>query len=249
MTESATSLQTLPGDLDPQHLPQHVAVIMDGNGRWAQTRHLPRFKGHEKGVEALKNLVRCCRDWGIGTLTVYAFSTENWGRPRPEVDFLMLLFERVLRKELAELIAEDVRIAFVGALDLLPPSLRQQIDQSMAATANNQGVLLNVAVNYGGRQEIIHVCKAIAQDVQRGAIAPEAIDENLFSRYLYTAGSPEPDLLIRTSGELRISNFLLWQVAYAEMYVTPTLWPDFDRQAFYTALLAYQQRQRRFGKV
>ena len=239
----------LPADLKRERLPRHVAVIMDGNGRWAKQRGLPRFMGHRRGVDALKNLLRCCRDWGVGALTAYAFSTENWGRPLEEVEFLMTLFERVLRQELREMMDEDVRIRFAGNLSILPDSLQAEIERAMAQTANNQGIQFTVATNYGGRQEIVQACRAIAQQVQQGLITPDDIDEALIDRHLYTAGVCDPDLLIRTSGEMRLSNFLLWQMAYGEIYVTDTLWPDFDLDQFHQALSAYQQRERRFGKV
>ena len=243
------SLLELPPDLDGQNLPNHVAVIMDGNGRWAKSRGLPRIRGHQKGVDALKDLLRCCKDWGIPALTAYAFSTENWGRPLTEVEFLMTLFERVLRRELAEMMAENVQIRFVGNLAALPPSLKAEIDHSMQSTQNNQGIKFTVATNYGGRQEIIQACRAIATKVERGLLHSEDINEELFETYLYTSGLAPVDLLIRTSGDMRISNFLLWQIAYGEIYVTPTLWPDFDRRGFHQAVLNYQQRERRFGKL
>ena len=243
------SLQQLPGDLNPQQLPQHVAVIMDGNGRWAKKRGKPRIVGHQRGVDTLKDLLRCCKDWGIPALTAYAFSTENWGRPQAEVQFLMTLFERVLRRELEEMKSENVKIRFVGNLADLPPSLHQEINRSMADTKDNQGTQFTVATNYGGRHEIIQACQAIAKKVEQGHLKAEAIDEELFEQHLYTQGIPHPDLLIRTSGEMRISNFLLWQMAYAEIYVTSTLWPDFDRTQFHQALATFQQRDRRFGKV
>ncbi|MDX2098442.1 MAG: isoprenyl transferase [Leptolyngbyaceae cyanobacterium bins.59] len=249
MTANPTALRELPPDLEPSKLPEHVAVIMDGNGRWAQRRGLPRVVGHRKGVDTLKELLRCCRDWGIQALTAYAFSTENWGRPLAEVEFLMTLFERVIRQELDELMAEDVRIEFIGNLASLPGSLQAEIDRSMAQTQNNKSIRFTVATNYGGRQEIVRACQEIAHQVQQGLIAPEMIDEAFFEKHLYTAGLANPDLLIRTSGEMRISNFLLWQVAYSELYVSDTLWPDFDRAEFHRALTAYQQRDRRFGKV
>ncbi len=243
------SLIDLPADLDRQKLPRHVAVIMDGNGRWGKKHGLARVFGHRKGVDTLKDLVRCCRDWGIPTLTTYAFSTENWGRPIEEVDFLMELFEVVLRRELAEMNAEQVRINFVGKLDGLPLALQNEIAKAEETTRHNQGIHWTVATNYGSRQEIVQACKSIAEGVKDGSIDPANIDEKLFDRHLYTHGTPDPDLLIRTSGEMRISNFLLWQLAYAEIHVTETLWPNFDRRAFHVALLDYQQRQRRFGKV
>lgn len=243
------SLIELPADLHRQLLPEHIAVIMDGNGRWAKRRGLPRIVGHQKGVDALKNLLRCCDDWGIKSLTAYAFSTENWGRPINEVEFLMTLFERVLRRELAEMMKEDVKIRFVGNLSALPLSLQKEIDYSMEQTKNNKGIKFNIATNYGGRQEILHACRAIASQVKQGKIDLNDIDEQLFENHLYTSGLSSPDLLIRTSGEMRLSNFLLWQMAYSEIYVTNTLWPDFNRKEFHQALLNYQQRDRRFGKL
>ncbi|MBS0016806.1 MAG: isoprenyl transferase [Arthrospira sp. SH-MAG29] len=249
MSRKPRVIHELPADLDRNRLPNHVAVIMDGNGRWAKRRGLPRTMGHRRGVDALKDLLRYCRDWGINALTAYAFSTENWGRPRSEVDFLMTLFERVLMRELEEMMEEEVRIKFVGNLQRLPDSLRECIEQSMENTRNNGGIVFTVATNYGGREEIVRACRAIANQVKQGDMEPEAIDGALFEKYLYTAGTCDPDLLIRTSGELRISNFLLWQIAYAEIYVTDTLWPDFNSHEFHRALCSYQQRERRFGKV
>ncbi len=249
MTAQQITFQNLPSDLLVERLPRHVAVIMDGNGRWAKRRGMPRIMGHRRGVDTLKDLLRCCRDWGIEALTAYAFSTENWGRPTEEVEFLMLLFERVLRRELKEMMEEDIRIRFVGNLSVLPPSLQTEINKSVEATQNNQGIQFTIATNYGGRQEIVNACKLIAEKIQSGQLQPNDIDESLFERHLYTAGLCDPDLLIRTSGEMRVSNFLLWQVAYSEIYVTETFWPDFDRTEFHRALSSYQQRERRFGKV
>ena len=246
---TAKLLQTLPPDLDRQRLPKHVAVIMDGNGRWAKQKGMPRIAGHRQGVDALKDLLRCCKDWGIAALTVYAFSTENWSRPAQEVDFLMVLFERMLRRELDEMCQEEVRISFVGDLDSLSKSLRNEIERSQNATANNQAIHFTVAINYGSRREIVKACRQIAEATLAGEVNPENIDENLFEQHLYTAGNHNPDLLIRTSGEMRLSNFLLWQMAYTEMYFTHTLWPDFNRSEFHRALVDYQDRDRRFGKV
>ncbi|MEH2108593.1 isoprenyl transferase [Nostoc sp.] len=249
MTAQQTKLQDLPTDLKQELLPQHVAVIMDGNGRWAKRQGLPRIMGHKRGVDALKDLLRCCQDWGIQALTAYAFSTENWKRPQEEVDFLMTLFQRVLRQELREMVEENVQIKFVGNLQDLPRSLQQEIFRSMEETKDNRGIRFSVATNYGGRQEILQACQAIAKLVQQGMLQPNEIDEQVFERHLYTAGITDPDLLIRTSGEMRLSNFLLWQMAYGEIYITDALWPDFDRAEFHRALCAYQQRERRFGKV
>lgn len=249
MTVESTALSELPADLRRDRLPEHIAVIMDGNGRWAKHRGLPRTMGHRRGVDALKEMLRCCKDWGIRALTAYAFSTENWGRSSEEVEFLMNLFERVLRKELREMVEEDVQIHFVGQLDELPRSLQNTILRSVEETHDNQTIQLTVAANYGGRQEIVQACRAIATQVQQGTLNPDDIDERLFERHLYTVETGNPDLLIRTSGEMRLSNFLLWQMAYAEIYVTDTLWPDFDRAELHRALCAYQSRDRRFGKV
>ncbi|MBD2354472.1 isoprenyl transferase [Tolypothrix sp. FACHB-123] len=249
MTAQQTQLQDLPPGLKRELLPKHVAVIMDGNGRWAKRQGLPRIMGHKRGVDALKDLLRCCKDWGIQALTAYAFSTENWKRPQEEVDFLMTLFQRVLRQELREMVEENVQIQFVGNLNALPRSLQEEISRSMAETKDNRSIRFTVATNYGGRQEILQACRAIAQKVQQGLLQPDEIDEAVFERHLYTAGIADPDLLIRTSGEMRLSNFLLWQMAYGEMYITDTLWPDFDRVEFSRALFAYQQRERRYGGV
>jgi len=249
MTVKPVLWQDLPPDLDPARLPGHIAVIMDGNGRWAQNKGLPRIMGHQRGVDALKGLLRCCDDWGILALTVYAFSTENWGRPLEEVEFLMTLFERVLRRELREMQEKNVQIRFVGNLLSLPLSLQEEIARSMAKTEENTGIKFTIATNYGGQQEILQACRAIAVQVKTGQLQPEEIDAGVIEKNLYTRGLSHPDLLIRTSGEMRISNFLLWQMAYAEIYVTSTLWPDFDRESLHQALLDFQQRQRRFGKV
>ncbi|MBD1933224.1 MULTISPECIES: isoprenyl transferase [Cyanophyceae] len=249
MTPKPTVLQNLPADLDETRLPKHVAVIMDGNGRWAKRQGLPRIMGHRRGVNALKELLRCCKDWGIPALTAYAFSTENWGRPLDEVDFLMTLFDRVLRQELREMVQENVKINFMGNLGALPRSLQAEIERSMTETQHNRSIQFTVAMNYGGREEILQACRAIATSVQQGLLQPDQIDEALFEKHLYTSNVGDPDLLIRTSGEMRVSNFLLWQMAYAELYITETLWPDFDRTEFHRALCVYQQRDRRFGKV
>ncbi len=239
----------LPIDLNSQNLPHHVAVIMDGNGRWATQQKLPRIAGHRQGARTLKELLRCSKDWGIKILTAYAFSTENWRRPTEEVDFLMILFEKMLRRELEEMHREGVRINFVGDLSALPKSLQNEMQRSMLETSNNRDIQFNVAVNYGSRKEIVSACRRVAGLVQKGEIKPEDISEDLIEKNLYTVDIPAPDLLIRTSGEKRLSNFLLWQMAYTEMYFTDTLWPDFDQAAFQQALISYQNRERRFGKV
>ncbi|NJK58687.1 MAG: isoprenyl transferase [Pleurocapsa sp. SU_5_0] len=230
-------------------LPNHVAVIMDGNGRWAKQRGLPRIEGHRRGANVLKEILRYCKDLGIKTLTAYAFSTENWGRPTGEVSFLMSLFERLLQKELKEMEEEEVCINFIGDLTPLPPSLQQEMHRSMERTKHNQGVFFNVAINYGSRHEMINACKAIAQKVQQGELSADSINDQTISQHLYTSASPDPDLLIRTSGEMRLSNFMLWQLAYTEIYVTETFWPDFDKNQLDRAIVSFQQRDRRFGKV
>ena len=239
----------LPPSLDPERLPAHVAVIMDGNGRWANQRGLPRVMGHRQGVEALKRTLRLCSDWGIGTLTAYAFSTENWSRPGEEVSFLMTLFEQVLAKELEALQKEQVRIRFLGDLTALPRGLQALIAEATERSAANTGIHFNVCTNYGSRSEIVQAAQALARQVQAGELDPDAIDENLLAAELHTAGQLDPDLLIRTSGEQRLSNFLLWQLAYAELHVTDVLWPDFDAAALTRALQDFQGRQRRFGGV
>jgi undecaprenyl diphosphate synthase len=242
-------LSKLPTTLDSQLLPQHVAIIMDGNGRWATKQGLPRVAGHRQGAKALKELLRCCKDWGIKALTVYAFSTENWRRPFAEVDFLLMLFEKLLKRELAQMHQEGVRVSFIGDLSALPESLQNQIGRSHIETAQNQEIYFNIAVNYGSRNEIARVCHQVASKVQQGELKLEEISESLINQHLYTANTTDPDLLIRTSGEMRLSNFLLWQMAYTEMYFTDVLFPDFDRTAFHQALLDYQKRDRRFGQI
>ena len=234
---------------DRTKLPNHVAVIMDGNGRWAKQRGLPRIEGHRRGANILKEMLRYCKDLGIETLTAYAFSTENWGRPVGEVNFLMSLFEKLLQKELREMEQEEVCINFIGDLTPLPQSLQQQMQRSMERTKNNQEVYFNVAINYGSRYEMINACQQIARKVQQGELSVEEIDDRIISQHLYTSASPDPDLLIRTSGEMRLSNFMLWQLAYTEIYVTDTLWPDFDSEQFDRAIASFLQRDRRFGKV
>ena len=236
-----------PEALDPRRMPGHVAVIMDGNGRWAKARGLPRVMGHRAGVEALKSTLRHCSDWGVEALTAYAFSTENWSRPGDEVNFLMTLFESVLQRELQALEQEQVRIRFLGDLDALPVKLQALIAEATQRTSANSGIHFNVCTNYGGRRELVRASQRLAERVARGELEPSQIDENALAAELFTAGEPDPDLLIRTSGERRISNFLLWQLAYAEIHVTDLCWPDFDAEALQLALQDYQSRQRRFG--
>ena len=239
--------EVCPAEINPQRLPAHVAVIMDGNGRWAQSRGLPRVMGHRAGVEALKATLRRCSDWGVKALTAYAFSTENWSRPGDEVNFLMTLFERVLERELQALEAERVRIRFLGDLEPLPSRLQSLIEEATQRTASNDGIHFNVCTNYGGRHELVIAARRLAERAASGELDPSEIDEHTLAGELFTAGEIDPDLLIRTSGEHRISNFLLWQLAYAEIHVTDVLWPDFDREALVGAFLDYQSRTRRFG--
>ena len=248
-TTTANASQPVPAGLDPARLPVHVAVIMDGNGRWAKQRNLPRVMGHREGVEALKRTLRLCSDWGIGALTAYAFSTENWNRPGEEVSFLMALFERVLARELQALEQEQVRIRFLGDLEPLPEGLQRLIADATERTAANTGIHFNVCTNYGGRAELVRAAQRLAQRCVAGELDPAAIDEQQLAAELHTAGECDPDLLIRTSGERRISNSLLWQLAYAEIHITDVLWPDFNQAALLDALLDYQGRQRRFGGV
>ena len=236
-----------PPELEASRLPKHVAVIMDGNGRWAAARGLPRVMGHQAGVEALKTTLRLCSDWGISALTAYAFSTENWSRPGQEVNFLMTLFDRVLQRELHSLEEEQVRIRFLGDLEALPELLQHRIQDATERTAQNTGIHFNVCTNYGGRRELVRAAQRLARQAAEGLIVPEEIDENSLAAELFTTGEQDPDLLIRTSGEQRISNFLLWQLAYAEIHVTEVNWPDFNAMALKQALMDFQSRQRRFG--
>ncbi|WP_295621777.1 isoprenyl transferase [Chamaesiphon sp. GL140_3_metabinner_50] len=243
------TLTKLPAILDPTKMPQHIAAIMDGNGRWAKQQGLPRIAGHQQGAKTVKSLLRCCKDWGVANFTVYAFSTENWRRPAAEVDFLMKLFEGLLDSELAKLHEEGVRVRFLGDRSQVPIGLQTMMDKSIATTEHNRAVTFNIAINYGGRHEILQACKSIATLIRAGELDPQSIDESVFTQYLDTTGLPDPDLLIRTSGEQRLSNFLLWQLAYTELYITNTHWPDFSNDEFMQAIADYQQRDRRFGKV
>ena len=241
-----------PRALDLARIPQHVAVIMDGNGRWAKKRALNRLRGHKAGIEAVRETIRCANDLGVRYLTIYSFSTENWKRPADEVVGLMDLFAKTMLAEVDELHAEHVRVMTIGDTSILPQETRDAFDAAWKKTKDNDGMTLLVAVNYGSRQEMLHAANAlmryaVLQAEETGEV-PQATEE-LFERGLYTAGIPDPDVVIRTSGEMRISNFLLWQIAYAELVVTPVLWPDFTRYDFLRALLDYQGRNRRFGAV
>lgn len=228
-------------------MPRHIAIIMDGNGRWAQKRLLPRTMGHRAGMGALKEIVRACSDLGIEVLTVYAFSTENWKRPFEEVDYLMKLLVEFMRKEINELHQNKVRIKVLGNYNNLPADCQMEIKDALQITGNNPGLLLNIALNYGSRQEILDAVKALAGKIAGGEIAADSISEATISDSLYTRDIPDPDLLIRTAGEMRISNFLLWQIAYTELWITECLWPDFSKDHLLQAILDFQQRDRRYG--
>jgi len=232
-----------------QPLPHHVAIIMDGNGRWARSRSLPRVAGHREGVKAARATVRAAARVGIGYLTLYAFSSENWARPAAEVNFLMRLLESSVDAELPGLMENNVRLRILGERDALAPGVRASVERATAATAGNTGLTLQIALNYGGRREIVRAIRALAGRVARGEILPSAIEEADVASALDTAGGPDPDLLIRTSGEYRLSNFLLWQVAYTELLVVPTLWPDFSARDLYLAVADFQHRSRRFGGI
>ena len=229
----------------PHQMPQHVAIIMDGNGRWALKRGLPRLAGHKAGTENLRRIIKACVEYGVKYLTIYAFSTENWGRPREEVVGLMRILEDVIDKELNELNDQGVQIRHLGRLDQLAPALQEKVMDAVETTRSNSKLVLNVAFNYGGRDEIVNAI----QQMLRDGVQPETVTPELVSKYLYTAGVPDPDLIIRTSGELRISNFLIWQAAYSEWYVTPTYWPDFGKEEFRKALDEFANRDRRYGNV
>ncbi|PPR23236.1 MAG: Ditrans,polycis-undecaprenyl-diphosphate synthase ((2E,6E)-farnesyl-diphosphate specific) [Alphaproteobacteria bacterium MarineAlpha10_Bin2] len=236
-----------PEFVDPVSVPRHVAIIMDGNGRWARARGLPRIAGHKQGAEAVRSTVRACSDLGISYLTIYAFSSENWKRPASEVDDLMGLLRLYIRRELASLGREGVRIRFIGDRSRLDGDINRLISESEENTKNNKGLIFTVALNYGGRQEILEAARVFAQNVRDGTLDPEDMNEQLFESYLQSTDMPDPDLLIRTSGEQRLSNFLLWQSAYTEFLFTSTLWPDFKREHLEQAVHEYQHRERRYG--
>ncbi|RLC81650.1 MAG: isoprenyl transferase [Chloroflexi bacterium] len=226
-----------------EQIPCHIAIIMDGNGRWARARGLPRLAGHRAGTENLRRVLRAAVEFDIQVLTLYAFSTENWGRPKSEVQGLLTIFEQVIDRELSELHEEGIQLRHIGRMRRLPPKFRQKVKDAIELTKNNQRLTLNVAFDYGGRAELVDAIRHIIID----GVPAEQIDESLISGYLYTAGCPDPDLIIRTSGEMRLSNFLIWQSAYTEIYTTPALWPDFDKEELYKALKVYNKRERRFG--
>ena len=229
----------------PEETPQHVAIIMDGNGRWALSRGKPRLAGHRAGTENLREIIRASVEFGVKYLTIYAFSTENWGRPPAEVKGLMHIFENVIDKELDELHEEGVQLRHIGRLDKLAPKLRKKVLSAIELTKENERLILNIAFNYGGRDEIVYAIQNMLQD----GVSADEVDIELINQYLFTAGTPDPDLIIRTSGELRTSNFLIWQSAYSEWYITPTYWPDFSKEEYAKALNTYAQRDRRYGGV
>jgi len=233
----------------PENRPKHVAIVMDGNGRWARARHLPRTRGHLAGAETARTVAKCCVDFGIPYLTLYAFSTENWSRPASEVSFLMSQLRRVLAERRDELVEHGIRLKAIGRIRELPAIVRRELEETERVTRDGTVLTVTLALNYGSRAEIVDACRNLAAQVQHGRLAPEAIDEALLESALYTAGTPDPDLWIRTGGEKRLSNFLLWQASYAELYITEALWPDFDREEFLKALREYARRERRFGRV
>ena len=245
-SDTASGERSVP---DLATIPEHVAIIMDGNGRWAKKRLLNRIKGHEKGSEKVRSIVRASRKIGIKYLTLYAFSTENWQRPKAEVKALMHLLERFLKKELQEMQDNNIRLFTIGQQEKLPEKVRARLQKTMALTEKNNGMQLNLALSYGGRAEIVRMVRSVAKQAVSGEIAMDAINEDVVARNLHTADMPDPDLLIRTSGEMRISNFLLWQIAYSEIFITDTLWPDFSQEEFFGILKEFQNRDRRFGKV
>jgi undecaprenyl diphosphate synthase len=234
-------------NIDPEKLPKHVAVIMDGNGRWAKKRALNRIRGHEKGANSVKDIVKTSREIGIPWLTLYAFSEENWKRPQHEVDALMNLLKRFLKSELGEMLENGIRFQTIGRTGKLPKDVQNLLSETSDKTSRNRDMVLTLALSYGGRQEIFDAIKKISHRIESENLRSKEITEQIISDSLYTAGMPDPDLLIRTSGEYRISNFLLWQIAYAEIYVTPTLWPDFRKEEYLLAIEAFQNRERRFG--
>ncbi|MFO8083208.1 MAG: isoprenyl transferase [Desulfobacterales bacterium] len=247
MNFSGSSIKTQ--DLDLLKIPQHISIIMDGNGRWAKKRFLNRVKGHEKGAETVKMVVRVCREIGISYLTLFAFSTENWQRPKNEITALMSLLKKFLLTEQSNLMENEIRLNAIGQLEQLPEDVFETLMNTISLTKDNLGLQINLALSYGGRSEIVHMVRRIADKVRSGVITPEAINMEIVTQHLYTYDIPDPDLLIRTSGEMRISNFLLWQIAYSEICVTDTLWPDLSEDEFLSIIKNYQGRERRFGKV
>ncbi len=242
-------MATLRDKIDFSNLPEHIAVIMDGNGRWAKQKGAARIFGHRNAVQSVKEITEGCGELGIKFLTLYAFSTENWGRPKEEVDGLMELLVNTLQREIRSLLENKVKLKIIGEINSLPKVCQMNLKEAVEATKNNTGLTLLLALSYSGRMEIVKAAKKIAEQVKDGTIDPTQVNEQLFEDNLETNGIPDPELLIRTSGEMRISNFLLWQIAYTEFYITPKLWPDFRKEDLYEAICAYQKRERRFGKV
>ena len=241
--------EALIASIDPARLPKHIAIIMDGNGRWAKKRGLPRVLGHRAGVDALRDIVKLCSQLELRFLTCYAFSTENWKRPPKEVTALMNLLVEFLQKEIDELCANNVRVSSIGRTEELPAAAQKALEMAINKSKNNDGLNLNLALNYGGRAELVEAVRQLAREVKQGLVEPDAIDENTIGSYLYTSKLPDPDLLIRTSGDFRISNFLLWQLAYTEFWLTPVLWPDFKPLHLLNSIIDYQNRERRFGGI
>jgi undecaprenyl diphosphate synthase len=237
--------ETLVRQINFDRLPKHIAIIMDGNGRWAAQRHLPRVEGHRAGIDAVRDTVETAARLGIGVLTLYAFSMENWKRPAAEISTLMMLLKRYLRAELKTLLTNNIRFNVIGRMEDLSLDIQDELRAAIDRTAKDNGMLFNIALNYGGRAEIVDAARRAIES----GVSPDDLDEQRFASFLYTAGQPDPDLLLRTSGEMRVSNYLLWQIAYAEIYVTETLWPDFRRRHLLEAVLAYQKRERRYGGI
>lgn len=242
-------MASLKENIDVNNLPKHIAVIMDGNGRWAKGKGAARIFGHRNAIQAVKDITEGCRELGVRYLTLYAFSTENWGRPKEEVDGLMELLVNTLQKEINTLQDNQVKLQTIGDITQLPIDCQSNLAKAKEATRNNDGLILQLALNYSGRWEIVEAARKLGEEIKKGLIQPDEIDEHYFGQHLNSPGVPDPELLIRTSGELRISNFLLWQIAYTEIFITPTLWPDFRKENLYEAICAYQKRERRFGKV
>jgi undecaprenyl diphosphate synthase len=243
----ATLQRLADAGLDPARLPRHIAVIMDGNGRWAQQRGLPRVEGHKRGVQSVRSSIEESCRLGIEQLTLFCLSTENWKRPQAELTFLMMLLREYLIRERAEIMDQNIRFTVIGRREGLPPQVLDEIDENIRVSSTNTGMVLCLAINYSGRTEMVDAVRVLAERAKRGELRPEDIDETVVGEALYTTGMPDPDLLIRTAGEMRVSNFLLWQISYAELWVTPKCWPDFDEETLREALRDYAQRERRFG--
>lgn len=244
-----TYLVLMKENIDLSNLPQHIAVIMDGNGRWAKKKGAARIFGHKNAIKAVRETTETCAELGIKYLTLYAFSTENWARPKAEVDALMQLLVSTIRSETQTLTKNNIRLATIGNIKTLPASCQQELKEAIEITSHNNGLTLILALSYSGRWEILEAVREISAEVQKGTLAPEKIDEIVFARHLNTRNIPDPELLIRTSGEMRVSNFLLWQIAYSELYIPEVLWPDFRKEHLYEAIAVYQKRERRFGKI